>query len=100
MWTGAVLAGLGVLLVVAGWSHQTQLEAVSGGPVWERELLQAFAHGGLRYAAADSSVPPSDGDATAIAKALDEQERRQQAEGTGRRSKVRVDTSAKTPCPT
>jgi hypothetical protein len=100
LWTGLAVAGVGVLLAVAGWGHQTRVETAAGGLAWERELVRAFSRGGLKYT--DLQAPPAPGpnqDAAAVERAFEQWER-QRAAGKGRRWDVRVDTTATTPCPT
>jgi hypothetical protein len=95
-----VAAGVGVLLVVVGWGHQTGLRTVSGEIAEERQLVQAFSVSGLKYK--DRLAPPTprgDGDAAGTARAFEQWER-QRAAGKGQRWEVQVDTEAKTPCPT
>jgi hypothetical protein len=99
-WPGFVAGVIGFALVVFGARHLTAVETVDGGTAWETELTKAFAFSGLQYADKMAPKPPPQlEDPTAAAEAL-ERWAKEQANATPPAWKIRVDTSAKTPCPT
>jgi hypothetical protein len=100
-WPGFIVGLLGVLLVVLGARHVTGVETVDGGAARETQLVKAFSFGGLKFpepAAAAEPPKPTD-DPVATAEALDRWARAQ-ATAAPQAWQVRVDTGAKTPCPT
>ena len=99
-WTGLVIVFIGLVLVFCGVRNATTLDTVEGSAANELQLMKAFSSGGLQYT--DLSKPPAPGrsdDPAAAAEALDRWAR-QQASAAAPRWKIRVDTGAKTPCPT
>lgn len=99
-WTGIVVVVAGALLLISGLRHLTRVDIVEGGNAWETQLVKSFSSGGLEYA---SKIPPPappklDGVANP-GEALDRWVK-QQAKAQPPSWKIRVDTSAKTPCPT
>ena len=76
------------------------VETVEGGTASEVQLVQAFSSSGLQYPSHLATPPPPRlEDPGASAEALDRWAR-EQARATPLTWKVRVDTSARTPCPT
>jgi hypothetical protein len=99
-WPGFIAALAGVILVFCGARHLTNVDTVDGGTAWESQLVKAFSSGGVQYPSKMSPpAPPKLDDPTAEAEALDRWAR-QQANWQPPTWKVRVDTEAKTPCPT
>jgi hypothetical protein len=98
-WAGLVAAVIGLLLVYAGLKHSTGIDTVEGDAAGELQLIKAFALGGLRYPEPASPPPLRSDDPEASAEALDRWAK-QQAQAQPPTWKVRVDTAAKTPCPT
>ena len=99
-WAGFIVALIGLLLAVCGAWHVTDVETVGGGTAWETQLVKAFSSGGLQYPHQVAPPPPPKlDDPAAEAEALDRWAR-QSASAALVPWKVRVDTSAKTPCPT
>lgn len=98
-WAGFALALLAAGLLVCGARHLTRVETVGGGTAWESQLVKAYSSGGLEYPHLAPPPPPPRGDDPAQAAAL-ERWARQTASYTPPTWKVRVDTNAKTPCPT
>jgi len=99
-WPGFVAALAGVVLVLCGARHLTGVDTVDGSAAQESQLIKAFSSGGLQYASElPAPAPPSLDDPAAQAEALDRWTR-QQANAAPPNWTVRVDTDAKTPCPT
>jgi hypothetical protein len=100
-WPGFILTLIGALVVLGGARHLTTLNTVEGNSARETELIKAFASGGLQFAAQlpPPAPPKPTGDPAADAAALARWDQ-QQAHATPPSWKVRVNTAAKTPCPT
>lgn len=99
-WPGFIVGVIGILLLVCGARHSTGVDTVDGGTALETELTKAFAFGGLQYADHQPPNPPPQlDDPSAAAEALDRWAR-EQANATPPSWIIRVDTSARTPCPT
>jgi hypothetical protein len=100
-WPGFIALLIGGLLVFGGAQRLTGLDTVEGNSARETQLIKAFAFGGLQYAA--ELVPPAPprptGNPAADAAALARWDQ-EQANASQPAWKVRVDTGAKTPCPT
>lgn len=92
---------IGAVVLFCGARHLTGVDTTDQNVAREMELIKAFSSGGLKYASHDADVPPPApvDDPVAAAQALD---RWQKARTTAAAVtwKVRVDTAAKTPCPT
>ncbi|MBI5383868.1 MAG: hypothetical protein HZA90_04190 [Verrucomicrobia bacterium] len=98
-WPGFVGALMGVIVLLCGAFHLTGLETTDGGTAREAQLVTAFAMGGVQWKDLSApTAPAKDEDPAATARALEELEKRVN-EG-GPRWVIRVDTGAKTPCPT
>lgn len=94
-WPGFAASLIGLVLVFCGARHLTDIHTVAGGNAWETQLVRAFAFSGLQFAdQAWPPPPPSNDDPVAMERWV--RENRDVAPSW----KVRVDTSAKTPCPT
>jgi hypothetical protein len=99
-WPGFIAALAGVILVFCGARHLTGLDTADGDTAWETQLVKAFSNGGVQYASKISPpAPPKLDDPDAQAEALDRWSR-EQANWQPPTWIVRVDTAAKTPCPT
>jgi hypothetical protein len=99
-WPGFIAAVIGAVLLFCGVRHLTGIETVEGGTAWETQLVKAYSSGGLKYPQhAALTPPPKLDDPVAAAAALDRWQR-QNAHPAAPAWKVRVDTAAKTPCPT
>ena len=99
-WPGFIAALAGVIVVFSGARHLTNVDTADGGTAWETQLVKAFSSGGMQYASKVSPpAPPKLDDPAAEAEAL-ERWSKQQAAWQPPTWKIRVDTSAKTPCPT
>jgi hypothetical protein len=99
-WPGFVAAAIGVVLCYCGARHLTNVDTLGGGTAWETQLVKAFSSGGLQYPNQIAPPPPPKlDDPAAQAEALDRWAK-QQANAAPLTWKVRVDTGAKTPCPT
>ncbi len=99
-WPGFIAVLIGAVLAFCGARHLTGVDTVEGTTAWETQLIKAFSSGGLQYA--DQVVPappPKLDDSAASAEAL-ERWAKQSASAAPPTWKVRIDTSAKTPCPT
>jgi hypothetical protein len=95
-WPGLVLVLVGGILVFFGARHLTRLDTVDGGNARETQLVMAFAFDGLQYADRMPPTPPPKGnDPEAL-----ERWAREHLNVPPPTWKVRVDTSARTPCPT
>lgn len=99
-WPGFVVGLIGLALICCGARHLTGVETVDGGTAWETQLMQAYASSGLQFADQVAPPPPPKLDDPAAAAAALERWSRQNAKAEPPAWKVRVDTSAKTPCPT
>ena len=95
-WPGFIAALIGVILTFCGARHLTAVDTVDGGSAWETQLVKAFAFDGLQYPDQVVPPPPPSGDDP---EAL-ERWAKQTRETAAPTWKVRVDTAAKTPCPT
>ena len=95
-WPGFIAALIGVILAFCGARHLTGVDTVDGGTAWETQLVKAFAFDGLQYASKLSPPPPPRGDDPEAF----ERWARQNRETETPTWKLRVDTAAKTPCPT
>lgn len=93
-WPGfaAVLAGL--VLVVRGLGHSTSVDTVQGGAADEMQLVRAYSFGGLQFADEVAPPPPPRSNNP------EEFERWARQSASVPSWVVRVDTSAKAPCPT
>ena len=99
-WPGFVAVVAGVVLTVCGARHLTTVDTIDGSSASEIQLVKAFSSGGLQYPEQVPPPPPPKPDGSAnSAEALDRWAR-QQANTPPPAWKVRVDASAKTPCPT
>ena len=99
-WGGFIVALIGVLLAGGGAWHVTGVDTIEGGTARETQLVKAFSSGGLQYPHQVAPPPPPKmDDPVAEAEALDRWAR-QSASAAEVTWKVRLDTSAKTPCPT
>jgi hypothetical protein len=100
-WPGFIVLVMGAFLVFGGARRLTALDTVEGNSAWETQLIKAFSSGGLQYA--DQLAPPAPprptGNPAADAAALARWDK-EQANASRPAWKVRVDTGAKTPCPT
>lgn len=104
-WPGLVVALVGLVLAFGGARRLTNIPTVDGDTARETQLIRAFAFGGLRYPELSTQPPPPPmrtGDPIADAQALDRwvKEKNSGRPGPAPDWKVRVDTGAKTPCPT
>ncbi|MEI6785353.1 MAG: hypothetical protein WCQ21_31015 [Verrucomicrobiota bacterium] len=95
-WPGFVAALIGVILTFCGARHLTNVDTVDGGNAWETQLIKAFAFDGLQYADKIAPPPPPRGDDPLALERWARQNRSPEAPTW----KIRVDTAAKTPCPT
>ncbi|HTY88921.1 MAG TPA: hypothetical protein VMB80_15765 [Candidatus Acidoferrum sp.] len=99
-WPGFAATLAGVVLAFCGVQHWTGVDTVDGRAAAETQLIKAFSSGGLQYASElPPPAPPQLEDPAAQAEALDRWAR-QQASAAPPNWTVRVDTDAKTPCPT
>ncbi len=98
-WPGFALAVVAAVLAVCGARHLTAVETVDGSTAWETQLIKAYSSGGLKYPelAPPPPPPPRPDDPTFGAADLQRwaKQNAQKPAWT-----VRVDTEAKTPCPT
>jgi hypothetical protein len=95
-WPGFVATLIGVVLVFCGGRHLTDVDTVQGGNAWETQLVKAFAFGGLQFADRLAPAPPPRGDDPEAMERWARENRDTEAPTW----RVRVDTAAKTPCPT
>jgi hypothetical protein len=95
-WPGFALGLIGLILAFGGLRHLTNVDTVDGGNAWETQLTKAFSFSGLQYADRMSPPPPPRGDDPEAM----ERWARQTREIETATWKVRVDTTASTPCPT
>lgn len=101
-WPGFIAALIGVILLFCGARHLTRVETVDGDTAHEFQLVRAFSSGGLQYPSEKAAPQPPKpvGDPVLDAEALDRWANSQHAAPEKPSWKVRVDTGAKTPCPT
>ena len=95
-WPGLVAVLIGAVLAFCGARRLTNIDTVDGGSASEPQLIMAFAFDGLQYADRMAPPPPPKGDDP---EAL-ERWAREQRKAESPAWKVRVDTAARTPCPT
>ena len=95
-WPGFIAALIGIILTFCGARHLTGVDTVDGGSAWETQLVKAFSFDGLQYPDQVAPPPPPSGNDP---EALDRWAR-QTRNAEPPTWKVRVDTAAKTPCPT
>jgi hypothetical protein len=100
-WTGSILVAIALVILVVGVRHQTKVGTVSENAASEMDLFKAFSSGGIQYASKIASAPPPpvDADPSKASEAL-ERWAKKQASTAEPTWKIRVDTEAKTPCPT
>jgi hypothetical protein len=99
-WTGFIVVLIGGVLAFGGARHLTGVDTVGGSTASEIQLVKAFSSSGVQYASQlVAPAPPKLDDPAAEAEALDRWAK-QQANAAPPKWKVRVDTDAKTPCPT
>ena len=100
-WPGSIVTLIGIVFVLGGAQHLTSVDTVEGSTASEVQLMKAFSSGGLQYPDQQPLPPPpvKPDDAALQAEVL-ERWARDQARATKPTWKVRVDTGAKTPCPT
>jgi hypothetical protein len=99
-WPGFIAVLIGGVLAFGGARHLTGVDTVGGSTASEIQLVKAFSSGGVQYASQIVPPPPPKlDDPAAEAEALDRWAK-QQANATPPQWKIRVDTDAKTPCPT
>lgn len=99
-WPAFVLVLIGLMILVCGARHLTEVETTEGETAREVQLIKAFSSGGIRFLDLSSPPPPlPTDDPLATARALEAWDR-QNSNGGPPQWKVRVDTGAKTPCPT
>ena len=99
-WPGFITVMIGGVLAFGGVRHLTGVDAVDGSTASEIQLVKAFSSSGVQYASQIVPAPPPKlDDPAAEAEALDRWAK-QQASATPPSWKIRVDTDAKTPCPT
>jgi hypothetical protein len=95
-WPGFIAALMGTMLLFCGARHLTGVDTVDGSNAWESELIRAFVFSGLQYADQIAPPLPPRGDDPEAMERWANQNRNTEAPSW----KVRVDTAAKTPCPT
>jgi len=99
-WPGFAAVLAGVIVTFCGARHLTGVDTVAGNSASELQLVRAFSSGGVQYASQLAPpAPPKLEDPAAEAEALDRWAK-QQANATPPQWAVRIDTDAKTPCPT
>jgi hypothetical protein len=97
-WPGFVCALIGLIILLAGARHLTGVETTDGDSAWETQLIKAFSSGGLEYASSSArrAQPPPD----PIPGVFLPPEAPDEPSDAGPRWTLRVNLSAKTPCPT
>ena len=91
---------LGFVLLFLGAGLLTSVKTVEGSPAAETQLMKAFSSGGLQFAGQlPLPLPPNLNGVLNPAEAMDRWAK-QVASAQNPNWKVRVDASAKTPCPT
>ena len=99
-WPGLVLAIAGLALAFCGAQHRTAVDTAEGGMAWETQLVMAFSSGGVQCASHQAPPPPPKLEGLANPGEALDRWARQLANAKAPAWKIRVDTSAKTPCPT
>jgi hypothetical protein len=95
-WPGFAAGLIAVILLFCGARRSTSIDTVEGGSASEPQLIRAFAFDGLQFADQIAPTPPPTGNDPEAFERWEKQNREREAPGW----KVRVDTAAKTPCPT
>ena len=99
-WRALVAAFLGLSILITGARHSTGVETAQGGAARETQLMKAFSSGGLQFPDQVAPPPPPKFDNSPQGLAALQRWEKQSAAFTPPTWLVRVDTSAKTPCPT
>ncbi len=97
-WPGLVVVVAGAVMAFCGARHLTDVDTMDGNTASEVQLVKAFSSSGLQYP--ERVVPPPKFDEAANPGEALDRWAKQQASAAGPTWKVRVDTAAKTPCPT
>ena len=95
-WPGFVVGLIAIVLLFCGARRMTKVDTVDGGSASEPQLIRAFAFDGLQWADKVPPTPPPQGNDPEAFERWEKQNREREAPGWV----VRVDTAAKTPCPT
>ena len=95
-WPGFIAALIGIILAFCGARHLTAVDTVDGATASEIQLVKAFTFDGLQYPDQVAPPPPPKGNDPEALERWARQTRNTEAPTW----KVRVDTAAKTPCPT
>jgi len=99
-WPAFVVVVIALVLGFSGARRLTALETVDGGTATEGQLIRAFSTGGLKFPEPGAAPPPMAEDPAQAAQALERWERQNARQAAAPAWKVRVDTEAKTSCPT
>ncbi|MGO8698534.1 MAG: hypothetical protein ACLQVY_12530 [Limisphaerales bacterium] len=99
-WPGFIVAMAAALVVFFGARHLTSIGTAAGATARETQLVAAFASGGLQYPEQVAPAPPPNLAGAANPAELLDRWAKEQANPHRPSWKVRVDASAKTPCPT
>ena len=99
-WPAFVVVVIALVLGFAGARRLTALETVDGGTATETQLIRAFSVGGLKFPEVLPPPPPMTDDPAETAQALERWELQNSRRASPPSWRVRVDTEAKTPCPT
>ena len=100
IWPGMIGGLLGLALVIGGALRAIGVDTTDGDSAREHQLIKAFASGGLKYASRQAPAPPPNLEGVENPAEVLDRWARDQAKKQEATWKVRVDTSAKTPCPT
>jgi hypothetical protein len=99
-WPGFAVALAGAVVLFCGARHLTRVDTVDGNTALEIQLVKAFSTGGLQYANQVAPPPPPKLDNVANPGEALDRWAKQQAGFRPPTWKIRVDSAAKTPCPT
>lgn len=99
-WPGLIVVVIGVVLLVCGARNLTGIETTDGSGAWETQLVKAFSTSGLKFPSHEAPPPPPQSDDPAANAAALDRWAKQNLAAAAPTWKVRVDLSAKTPCPT
>jgi hypothetical protein len=99
-WPGFVVTLTGLVVLLCGARHLTNVDTADGSTAWETQLVKAFSSGGLQYA--DQQVPPPPPNLEGVANPAEALDRwaKEQANRQPTAWKIRVDIGAKAACPT
>ncbi len=99
-WPGFILCLAGLLLALFGLGRITAVEKVSGDLALETDVNMAIAHGGVQLTGEEQQLTEPQTEPAARAHATEGTLADAQLRVRSAKSRLRIDLSAKEPCPT